>query len=84
MWKPLVIAICCVNKFVDLVCFLSKVTNHLKMVGGKMMGQYLGHGIPVGKRKKREESGTQQALREAVPPIIQQAGGKEERNHKSR
>lgn len=62
----------------------SKVPNHLKMVGGIMMGQYQEQGIPAGKKRRKEESGTQQALREAVPPIIQQAGDKEERNHRLR
>lgn len=70
--------------FLAMFPFSSKVPNHLKMVGWIMMGQYQEHGIPAGKRKRREESGTQQALREAVPPIIQQVGDKEERNHKLR
>lgn len=52
------------------------------MAGVIMRGQYQEQGIQAGKKRRREESGTQQALREAVPPIIQQAGDKEQRNHK--
>lgn len=66
------------------IYFPLKIPNHLKMAGAIMMGQYQEPGIPAGKRKRREESGTQQALREVIPPIIQPAGDKEERNHKSR